>query len=130
MDITLKILKNKHLTSSECYKLEILLKAKMRVKEIAKLLNRDISTIYREIKRGTVEFRNSDWSIRKEYSAYYYLNIRQAIMSKSGRRLLYPEMSPDLLSYIQKKLDDKYSPDAISGELKKAGIYNMHPDYL
>lgn len=125
MDITLKILKNKHLTSSECYKLEILLKAKMRVKEIAKLLNRDISTIYREIKRGTVEFRNSDWSIRKEYSAYYSLNIRQAIMSKSGRRLLYPEMSPDLLSYIQKKLDDKYSPDAISGELKKAGIYTI-----
>ena len=40
MDITLKSLKNKHLTSSECHKLEILLKSKMKVKEIAKLLNR------------------------------------------------------------------------------------------
>ena len=123
MDITLKNLKNKHLTSSECHKLEILLKSKMKVKEIAKLLNRDISTIYREIKRGTVEFRNSDWSVRKEYSAYYSLIIREQLMSKTGRKLLYKELDPELLSYIQKKLDDKYSPDAISGELKKAGIY-------
>lgn len=43
MGITLKKLKNKHLTSSECNKLEILLKAKMKVREIATLLNRDIS---------------------------------------------------------------------------------------
>ena len=122
MDITLKSLKNKHLTSSECHKLEILLKSKMKVKEIAKLLNRDISTIYREIKRGTVEFRNSDWSIRQEYSAYYALSVRQSLMSKTGRKLLYTELSSELLSYIQNKLKDKYSPDAISGELKQAGI--------
>ena len=122
MNSTLKTLKNKHLTSSECHKLEILLKSKMKVKEIAKLLNRDISTIYREIKRGTVEFRNSDWSIRHEYSAYYALSVRQSLMSKTGRKLLYTELSPELLSYIQNKLKDKYSPDAISGELKQAGI--------
>ena len=42
-------------------------------------------------------------------------------MSKTGRTLLYTALSPELLSYIQSKLDDKYSPDAISGELKKAG---------
>ena len=125
MDITLKNLKNKHLTSSECHKLEILLKTKMKVREIATLLNRDISTIYREIRRGTVEFKNSDWSIRKEYSAYYSLNIRQVLMSKSGRKLLYKELHPELLSYIQSKLDDKYSPDAISGELKQAGHYTI-----
>ena len=121
MNSILKNLKNKHLTSSECHKLEILLKSKMKVEEIAKLLDRAISTIYREIKRGTVEFRNSDWSVRKEYSAYYSLNVRQGMMSKTGRKLLYKELDPELLSYIQKKLDDKYSPDAISGELKKAG---------
>ena len=125
MDITLKSLKNKHLTSSECYKLEALLKSNMTVEEIAKLLDRAISTIYREIKRGTLEFRNSDWSVRKEYSAYYSLIIREQLMSKTGRKLLYKELDPELLSYIQKKLDDKYSPDAISGELKKAGIYTI-----
>ena len=97
MDITLKPRKNKHLTSSECYQLEVLLKSNMKVEEIAKLLDRDISTIYREIKRGTVEFRNSDWSVRKEYSAYYSLNVRQGMMSKTGRKLLYKELSPELL---------------------------------
>ena len=36
MDSTLKIFKNKHLTSSECHKLEILLKTKTKVREIAR----------------------------------------------------------------------------------------------
>ena len=45
MDITLKPRKNKHLTSSECYKLEVLLKSSMTVEKIAKLLDRDISTM-------------------------------------------------------------------------------------
>ena len=52
MDTTLKTEKNKHLNASECYKLEILLKTKMKVSAIAKLLKRNISTIYREIKQG------------------------------------------------------------------------------
>ena len=46
-------------------------------------------------------------------------------MSNAGRTLLYTALNPELLSYIQSKLDDKYSPDAISGELKHAGIYTM-----
>lgn len=121
MDIKPVLRKNKHLNSSECYKLEVLLKSNMKVEEIAKLLHRDISTIYREIKRGTVEFRNSDWSVRKEYSAYYSLNIREQLMSKTGRKLFY-EKDSLLLSYIQSKLDEKYSPDAISGELRHQGI--------
>ena len=121
MDITLKPRKNKHLNAKECYMIEALLKVKFKESEIANLLGRHVSTIYREIKRGTVEFRNSDWSVRKEYSAYYSLNVRQGMMSKTGRTLLYTALSPELLSYIQSKLDDKYSPDAISGELKKAG---------
>ena len=45
MDITLKPRKNKHLISSECYKLEVLLKSNMKVEEIAKLLDRNISTM-------------------------------------------------------------------------------------
>lgn len=93
----------------------------MNVSEISELLERDKSTIYQEIKRGLVEFRNSDCSVRKEYSAYYSLNIRGQLMSKTGRKLFY-EKDSLLLSYIQSKLDKKYSPDAISGELRHQGI--------
>lgn len=121
MNITSISRKNKHLNSFECYKLEVLLKAKMKISEISELLHRDKSTIYREIKRGTVSFRNSDWSVRKEYSAYYSLNIREQLMSKTGRKLFY-EKDGLLLSYLQSKLDEKYSPDAISGELRHQGI--------
>ena len=125
MDITLKSRKNKHLNAKECYIIEALLKVKFKASEIAKLLGRHVSTIYREIKRGTVEFRNSDWSMRQEYSAFYSLTIREELMSNTGRTLLYTALSPELLSYIQSRLDDKYSPDAISGELKHAGIYTV-----
>ena len=125
MDITLKPRKNKHLNAKECYLIEALLKVKFKESEIANLLGRHVSTIYREIKRGTVEFRNSDWSMRQEYSAFYSLTIRAELMSNTGRTLLYTALSPELLSYIQSKLDDKYSPDAISGELKHAGIYTV-----
>ena len=125
MDITLKPRKNKHLNAKECYLIEALLKVKFKELEIANLLGRHVSTIYREIKRGTVEFRNSDWSMRQEYSAFYSLTKREELMSNTGRTLLYTALSPELLSYIQSKLDDKYSPDAISGELKHAGIYTV-----
>ena len=49
MDSTPILRKNKHLNASECYKLEVLLKAKMKVSEIAQILEKHISTIYREI---------------------------------------------------------------------------------
>ena len=125
MDIILKSRKNKHLNEAECYTIEALLKENFKEKEIAKHLGRHVSIIYREIKRGTVEFRNSDWSMRKEYSAFHSLTKRAESMSNTGRRLLYTALSPELLSYIQSKLDDKYSPDAISGELKKVGVYTI-----
>ena len=121
MDTILKQQKNKHLSSSECYKLEMLLKMNVKVSEISKLLCRHISTIYREIKRGMVDFRNSDWNVRKEYCAYYSLNIRRELMSKTGRKLQY-NIEYGLLDYIQSKLDEKYSPDAISGNLRYHGI--------
>ena len=60
MDTTPKSRKNKHLNAFECYKLEGLFKAKVSVLEIAEILCRSKSTIYREIKRGTVEFLNSN----------------------------------------------------------------------
>ncbi len=46
-------------------------------------------------------------------------------MSKTGRKLQYIELCPKLLSYIQSKLDEKYSPNAISGELNKEYIYTV-----
>ena len=43
-------MKNKYLSERERYQIEILLKKKVPVKEIADILGRSKSTIYREIK--------------------------------------------------------------------------------
>ena len=88
MDTTLKSKKNKNLNESECYAIEALLKENFKEKEIAKHLDRHVSTIYLEIRQGTLELRNSDL-IRKKYIAYNSLNIRQELMSNTGRNLLY-----------------------------------------
>ena len=42
-------------------------------------------------------------------------------MSKTGRKLQY-NIEYGLLDYIQSKLDEKYSPDVISGDLRHQGI--------
>ncbi len=47
MDTISKSCKNKHLNAFECYKLEVLLKAKVSVLETAEILCRDRSTIPR-----------------------------------------------------------------------------------
>ena len=42
-------------------------------------------------------------------------------MSKTGRKLQY-NIEYGLLDYIQSKLDEKYSPDVISGELRHVHV--------
>ena len=51
----------------------------MNVSDISELLERDKSTIYREINQGTVEFRKSDWSVRKEYSAILFIEYKATV---------------------------------------------------
>ena len=50
----------KHMTFNDRLKLEALLKAKVDKTEIAKQLGFHVSTIYREIQRGTFLARNTD----------------------------------------------------------------------
>ena len=52
----------KQLTYNDRLNIEVLLKAKHSPKEIAGIIGVDQSTIYRELKRGRYEHRNSDWT--------------------------------------------------------------------
>ncbi len=76
MDTISKSCKNKHLNAFECYKLKVLLKSKGRVLEIAKILCRDRSTIYREINQGTVKFNKSDWSVKKRIQSILFIEYK------------------------------------------------------
>ena len=64
MNNTLTLRKNKHLSEAERYQIEILLKDGLTITQIADRLSRNKSSIYREIKSGTVELRNSDWNTK------------------------------------------------------------------
>src|SRR3989338_11037223 len=111
-----------HLTERERYKIEGLLEGKKDVDEIAVLLRRDRSTIYREINRGTVKRLQSDLSEKEKYRA----NFAQADYIKKGEnkeRSLKIGKDSHLEAHIRKKLvEERFSPDAIIGEIKAKGL--------
>jgi len=114
--------KYKHLNGADRCTIEVLLKDKQKVSKIARLLNRDRATIYREIKRGTV--RQLDWQLRQKYK--YRADVAQRDYEEQGRnkeRSLKIGRDKGLEEYIRKKLcHDRYSPDAIIGEIKANGL--------
>ena len=114
--------KYKHLNEGERYKIEVLLQEKRRIKEIAVTIGRNKSTIYREVRRGTVSRIQSNLSEKQEYRA----NVGQANYIKLGKnkeRSLKIGHDKRLEEYIRKKIKkDRFSPDAIIGEIKLKGL--------
>ena len=121
-DCTTKSKKYVHLTERDRYQIEGLLKGKKDVEEIAEILRRDRSTIYREIKRGAIFRVQNDFCEGYEYRA----NAAQADYEAQGRnkeRSLKIGKDKELEEYIRNKIiNDKFSPDAVIGEIKARGM--------
>lgn len=115
---SIKKRKYEHLSIRERIKLEALIEIKKEVKGIAKILRRDKSTIYREIKRGMVNRLQTDLNEKETYRAH----VGQADYERLGKnkeRSLKIGKDHRLEEYIREKLlDDRYSPDAIMGEIR------------
>ena len=111
-----------HLKERDRYKIEVLLEGKKKAEEIAGLLRRDRSTIYREIKRGRIRRLQSDLSEKEQYRA----NVAQADYERQCRnkeRSLKIGKDKRLEEYLRVKLiEEQYSPDAILGEIKVRGL--------
>jgi IS30 family transposase len=99
-----------------------LLEGKKDVEEIAAILGRDRSTIYREIIRGTIIRVQNDFCEEGEYRA----NSAQADYDKQGKnkeRSLKIGKDKELEAYIRVKIiKDKFSPDAVIGDIKIKGL--------
>lgn len=113
-------MKNKYLTEKERYYIEVQLKNKVPVKDIAKAIDKHPSTIYREIKRGTVE--QKDWFL-KPYTVYL-ADVGQRIQNenciKKGRSL---SIDNELATFIEEKIiNDKFSPNAVCMYIKTHNI--------
>ena len=114
--------KNKYLTERERYQIEVLLKQNTSVQDIAKLLNKARSTIYREIKNGTVELLNHDLTTYKVYLADAGQRIQDERSHNKGKDLKIGN-DLELVQFIEKMvLEQKYSPVAILAHIQKNNL--------
>ena len=114
-------IKYKHFTERERYKLEALVEKRHTINEISKALNKNRVTVYREIKRGKVKLINSELVEIEKYRADVAQMDYESKVSHRERSLKIGK-DYDLEEYIRKKIKkDKYSPDAIVGEIKSKG---------
>lgn len=112
----------KTLTWNDRLQIEAWLKVKTPKKVIAEALGVHISTIYREIKRGQYEHRNTDWTTETRYSPEKSEQKKQAFLRAKGGDL---KIGNDIeyADYLEYKVAvDRYAPGAILGEIKRKGL--------
>ena len=123
----------KHLSEAERYKIEALYQRGVPPADIGKAIERDRRTIERELQRGMVEQRRMNPSNSKSVSEPLY--ITETVYAADVGQRRYEEKAANkgrgykighdhrLAGYIEKKIiEEKYSPDAVIGEIKEKGL--------
>lgn len=115
--------KFQHLTKEKRAQIEILLREGMAKTQIARAVGISRSTLYNELKRGTVE--QIDTNLKK-YQQYFW-DAGQRVYEKH-RENSRPHMklmkAYDFVHYAEKQiLQNKMSPDALCGEAKLSGRF-------
>ena len=112
----------KHLTKADRIRIEALIKAGVKIKEIADMLHVHRSTIYREMKRGEYTHRNSDYTEELRYSSDLGQKNHDWNAQGKGRNIKIGNDLP-LAEYIEDKIvNDKYSPEAALIAAAESGI--------
>lgn len=111
---------SKYITEAERYKIETMLEDKVDPKEIANRLGKHFTTIYREIKRGTVTLIDSNLKEYKKYCA----DVGQRKQEEKGHNKgIELKIGNDLntVKYIENLIkENRYSAYAVNIELKKS----------
>lgn len=114
--------KGKHLNYTERIIIEKLLKAKLSKAEIARQLERNYSTIRREVEQGMVEHLNSDLTTSMVYNADRSQDIHDLNASAKGKplKLMAGRSAVTFISYyIRVK---RWSPETIAARMKEKGM--------
>lgn len=101
-----------HFNPSQRNELSVLLKTGIKKKEIATLLLKDRTTIYRELKRNGTNNKTG-------YDAKIAKRITKARRIEANQRFRKLENNRWLRGYVLRKLKKRWSPEQISGRLKR-----------
>ena len=115
--------KFQHLTREKRAQIEILLRQGLPKVQIAKAVGISRSTLYNELKRGTVE--QMDTNLKKYQKYFWDAGQRRYEQNRKNSR---PPMklikAYEFVRYAEKQiLENKMSPDAICGEAKMSGRF-------
>lgn len=112
----------RHMTFTDRAKIELCLQEGWSARKIANAISVHMTTIYREKKRGTIEYLNPDNTTEMRYSAHVgQARYEQAQRTKGAQSKL--KADPELMQFIEDKIkNDKYSPAAVIGEIKTKGL--------
>ena len=101
----------KHITSDQRNELSALKRTKIKQKEIAQILGKDRTTIYRELIRNQNKNEKYDARVAKQKT--------KGRRIKSNQRFKKIENNKWIRYYIIKKLKKYWSPEQIAGRIKK-----------
>lgn len=118
----------KYFTETQRYQLEIMLQDKIPVKQIAERLGKCISTIYNEIKRGTVELLSSELVPYKVYKAdYAQRDFLERQTAKGSDFKIGNDF--ELVNFIEDKIkNEKWSPETVIGFIRTNPDVNFKTD--
>jgi IS30 family transposase len=111
LPLTTKEMSYQHITSSQRNELSVLLRAKTKQKEIAKLLKKHRVTIWREKKRNRKKY--------KKYHAGHAKEIVEQKQIKAHRQQRKIEHNSWIRNYVVKKIKRRWSPEQIAGRIKE-----------
>ncbi len=115
INISTKSKKFHHLNEFQRGKIEILLKMKIPKAEIARQIGISRSTLYEELKRGTVTQMKSDLTYCKKYFSDVGQRVYE-IRRKNCRKPYKISQVEDFMNFAEEQiLKEKWSPDSVCG---------------
>lgn len=102
-----------HFTPDERNELSVLLRASLKQKDIAKILRKHRTSIWRELKR------NPSGKEKKKYNAHKAKQLTKERRIKANFRFRKLENNKWLRHYVIKKIKKYWSPEQIVGRLKR-----------
>lgn len=111
-----------YITEAERYQIEILLKKKFGIREVAESIDHEYHTVLNEIKKGTVKQLDTHLAEHYVYKADYAQMITERNMSNRGRNLKIGN-DHKLVAYIEDMVKNrKYSPAALLQHIKNEDL--------